>query len=55
MSSFLSHLLLKLQKRGEILIKKVIAPKEINEGEMFEVKVVIENRMIAQSRQSETE
>ena len=31
-------------KEGEILIKKVIAPKEINEGEMFEVKVVIENR-----------
>ena len=31
-------------KESEILIKKVIAPKEINEGEMFEVKVVIENR-----------
>ncbi len=31
-------------KEGEILIKKVVAPKEINEGEMFEVKVVIENR-----------
>ena len=32
------------QKESEILIKKVVAPKEINEGEMFEVKVVIENR-----------
>jgi Mg-chelatase subunit ChlD len=32
------------QKESEILIKKIIAPKEINEGEMFEVKVVIENR-----------
>ena len=32
------------QKESEILIKKVIVPKEINEGEMFEIKVVIENR-----------
>ncbi len=28
----------------EILVKKIIVPKEINEGEMFSVKVVIENR-----------
>jgi uncharacterized membrane protein/uncharacterized protein YegL len=33
-----------VQKAGEILIKKVVVPKEINEGEMFNVKVVIENR-----------
>ena len=33
-----------IQKGGEILVKKVVAPKEINEGEMINVKVVIENR-----------
>jgi Mg-chelatase subunit ChlD len=33
-----------VQKAGEILIKKVVAPKEINEGEMINIKVVIENR-----------
>jgi len=32
-----------VQKAGEILIKKVVAPKEINEGEMINIKVVIEN------------
>ncbi len=32
-----------IQKGGEVLIKKVVVPKEINEGEMFNVKVVIEN------------
>jgi len=33
-----------VQKAGEILIKKVVVPKEINEGEMINIKVVIENR-----------
>lgn len=32
------------QKESEVLIKKIIAPKEVSEGEMFDVKVVIENR-----------
>ena len=32
-----------VQKAGEILIKKVVVPKEINEGEMINIKVVIEN------------
>ena len=32
-----------VQKAGEILIKKVVVPKEINEGEMINVKVVVEN------------
>ncbi len=32
-----------VKKWGEILVKKVIVPKEISEGEMFNVKVVIEN------------
>ena len=33
-----------IQEVDEILIKKIIVPKEINEGEMFSVKVVVENR-----------
>jgi Mg-chelatase subunit ChlD len=33
-----------VQEEGEILIKKVVVPKEIREGEMFNVKVVIENK-----------
>jgi len=33
-----------VQGVDEILIKKVVVPKEINEGEMFNVKVVIENK-----------
>ncbi len=32
------------EEEEEILIKKIIVPKEISEGEMFNVKVVIENR-----------
>ncbi len=31
-------------KENEILVKKINVPKEVNEGEMFNVKVVIENR-----------
>ncbi|GAX60691.1 hypothetical protein SCALIN_C13_0208 [Candidatus Scalindua japonica] len=33
-----------IREEGEILIKKVAVPREINEGEMFKVKVVIDNR-----------
>jgi len=33
-----------VQEEGEILIKKVVVPREIQEGEMFNVKVVIENK-----------
>ena len=32
-----------IKEGGDILIKKVIVPKEISEGEIFNVKVVIEN------------
>jgi Mg-chelatase subunit ChlD len=31
-------------KENEILVRKINVPKEVNEGEMFNVKVVIENR-----------
>ncbi|MBO1223001.1 MAG: VWA domain-containing protein [Candidatus Scalindua sediminis] len=31
-------------KENEILVKKITVPKEVNEGEMFNVKVVIENK-----------
>jgi len=33
-----------VQEGGEILIKKVVVPRETSEGEMFNVKVVIENK-----------
>ena len=32
------------EEEEDILIKKIVVPKEINEGEMFNVKVVIENK-----------
>jgi hypothetical protein len=32
------------RKENEILVKKINVPKEVNEGEMFNVKVVIENK-----------
>ncbi|MCP4264666.1 MAG: VWA domain-containing protein [Candidatus Brocadiaceae bacterium] len=32
------------EEHEEILIKKIIVPKEINEGEMFNVKVVVDNK-----------
>ncbi|MGR3293059.1 MAG: VWA domain-containing protein [Candidatus Scalindua sp.] len=33
-----------IQAGGEILIKKVVVPREINEGEMINVKVVVDNK-----------
>ncbi|MCR4288962.1 MAG: VWA domain-containing protein, partial [Candidatus Scalindua sp.] len=33
-----------VREAGEILIKKIVAPEEINEGEMINVKVVVENK-----------